>query len=62
MAWEVEYTDEFEEWWIGLDEEEQIDVDAAVGLLEEKALIATPIQFGCQRDRVRHNKGVENST
>jgi hypothetical protein len=36
MAWEVEYTDEFEEWWIGLDEEEQIDVDAAVGLLEEK--------------------------
>ncbi len=36
MAWEVEYTDEFETWWIGLDEEEQIDIAAVVGLLEEK--------------------------
>jgi len=36
MPWEVEYTDEFEEWWNTLDEEEQVDVDAAVGLLEEK--------------------------
>ena len=36
MAWEVEYTDEFEAWWIGLDEEEQIDIAAIVGLLEEK--------------------------
>ncbi|HNZ32518.1 MAG TPA: type II toxin-antitoxin system RelE/ParE family toxin, partial [Smithellaceae bacterium] len=36
MAWEVEYTDEFEAWWFGLDEEEQIDIDAVVGLLEEK--------------------------
>lgn len=36
MAWLVEYTDEFEAWWIGLDEEEQIDIDAVVGLLEAK--------------------------
>lgn len=36
MAWQVEYTDEFEAWWIGLDEEEQIDIDAVVGLLEAK--------------------------
>ncbi|MBI5603458.1 MAG: type II toxin-antitoxin system RelE/ParE family toxin [Deltaproteobacteria bacterium] len=36
MAWIVEYTDEFEAWWVGLDEEEQIDLDAVVGLLEEK--------------------------
>ena len=36
MAWEVEYTDEFEAWWVGLKEEEQIDVNAVVGLLEEK--------------------------
>jgi hypothetical protein len=36
MAWDVEYTDEFEAWWVGLDEEEQIEIDAAVGLLEEK--------------------------
>lgn len=36
MAWEVEYTDEFESWWVGLNEEEQIDIDAVVGLLEAK--------------------------
>lgn len=36
MAWDVEYTDEFETWWVGLEEEEQIVIDAAVGLLEEK--------------------------
>ncbi|MHB8909880.1 MAG: type II toxin-antitoxin system RelE/ParE family toxin [Syntrophales bacterium] len=36
MAWDVEYTDEFEAWWGGLEEEEQIDIDAVVGLLEEK--------------------------
>ena len=36
MAWEVEYTDEFEAWWIDLDDGEQIDIDAVVGILEEK--------------------------
>lgn len=36
MAWDVEYTDEFEAWWVGLTEDEQIDIDAVVGLLEEK--------------------------
>lgn len=34
MAWEVEYTDEFEAWWDALTEAEQIDVAATVGLLE----------------------------
>jgi len=33
--WEVEYTDEFEEWWESLTEGEQIDIDASVCLLEE---------------------------
>lgn len=36
MEWEVEYTDEFEAWWIGLNEAEQIDVSAVVELLELK--------------------------
>jgi len=35
MTWEVEYTDEFGEWWEGLTEEEQESVDAGVELLEE---------------------------
>ena len=34
MAWDVEYTDEFGEWWDGLDESEQDDIDRAVGLIE----------------------------
>ncbi len=35
MAWEVEYTDEFELWWDSLSEEQQEDLNASVGLLEE---------------------------
>jgi hypothetical protein len=34
--WEVEYTDEFGEWWHGLSEAEQESVDALVLLLEER--------------------------
>lgn len=33
--WEVEYTDEFGDWWDTLTEEEWIDIGACVGLLEE---------------------------
>lgn len=36
MAWEVEYTDEFEAWWNDLNEAEQEDITAMVGVLEEK--------------------------
>jgi len=36
MGWDVEYTDEFGEWWDTLCETEQIDVDAAVRVLEQK--------------------------
>jgi hypothetical protein len=35
MAWAVEFTGEFEGWWNGLSEDEQVDVDAKVRLLEE---------------------------
>ncbi len=35
MAWEVEYTDEFERWWGTLSEEEQEEVSAKIDLLEE---------------------------
>jgi len=33
--WEVEYTDEFSDWWETLTVNEQVDVAACVGLLEE---------------------------
>lgn len=35
MAFEVEYTDEFEQWWDTLDEDAQATVDAYVRMLEE---------------------------
>ena len=34
--WEVEYTDEFGDWWSGLMEAEQESVDASVRLLEAR--------------------------
>jgi hypothetical protein len=34
MSWIVEYTDEFGDWWSGLNEMEQVDVDTCVELLE----------------------------
>jgi len=36
MKWEVEYTDEFEDWWESLSEGEQEDISASVQLLEER--------------------------
>jgi hypothetical protein len=35
MAWDVEFTDEFGDWWKGLDEEEQKSVDRYVSLLQQ---------------------------
>ena len=35
MAWDVEYTDEFEAWWNTLEMDEQEEVEAKVELLEE---------------------------
>ena len=35
MSWEVEYTDEFHEWWIGLTREQQEALTARVELLEQ---------------------------
>jgi hypothetical protein len=36
MAWAVEYTDEFGEWWETLSEDEQSDIDASVRELERR--------------------------
>lgn len=35
MAWEVEYTDEFGEWWEMLSEDEQVAIAARLALLEQ---------------------------
>lgn len=49
--WEIEYTDEFEEWWALLSEAEQIDVAASVGLLEQ---CGTQLKFP-------HSSGIEGA-
>jgi hypothetical protein len=36
VPWEVEYTDQFEEWWETLTIDEQAAIDAAVEALEER--------------------------
>jgi len=36
VAWEVEFTDEFEAWWGSLSEDEQEVISAKVDLLEER--------------------------
>lgn len=55
MAYEVEYTDEFEEWWDGLSEAEQESVAASVFLLEEKGPhLAFPHSSGIESSRHRH--------
>ena len=35
MAWEVEYTRQFEAWWNSLSEDEQVEISAKVELLQE---------------------------
>ncbi len=35
MAWEVEFTSQFETWWDSLSEDEQIEISAKVELLQE---------------------------
>lgn len=44
MPCEVEYTDEFEDWWNTLDESEQAAVDAYVKMLEEFG-VALPFPY-----------------
>lgn len=36
MAWDVEYTDGFGDWWRSLAEEEQVSLAASVELLEQR--------------------------
>ena len=36
MNWEVEYTDQFEDWWNSLSQDEQDSVDVVVRLLQER--------------------------
>ena len=57
MSWEIEYTDEFEQWWETLSIEEQTSIAASVELLEN---FGTNLKFphssginGSKHDRMR---------
>ncbi|HSW01060.1 MAG TPA: type II toxin-antitoxin system RelE/ParE family toxin [Sedimentisphaerales bacterium] len=55
MAWDVEYTDEFEDWWEYLTEAEQESVAATVGLLEiEGPRLPFPYSSGVEGSRHGH--------
>jgi len=55
VSYEVEYTDEFEEWWNDLSEDEQDSVAACVGLLEEKGVqLPFPYSSGIKGSKHPH--------
>ena len=52
MPWEVEYTNEFEEWWGSLTEDEQDNIVAAVEVLEERGpALGRPLVDNVHRSR-----------
>jgi hypothetical protein len=54
MAWDVNYTDEFERWWNELREAEQEDVAAVVGALEQIGpLLREPLSKPIESSRHR---------
>ena len=55
VAWDVEYTDDFEAWWNGLAEDEQVSVDASVRLLEAYGP-ALPFPHSSGVERSRHGR------
>ncbi len=50
-TWDIEYTDEFGEWWAGLSDAERISITASVDLLE---------RFGPHL-RYPHTSGIKGS-
>ena len=55
VEWEVEYTDEFENWWASLDEDEQESVAFCVLLLEARGpMLAFPFSSGIEKSRHPH--------
>ena len=55
VSWNVEYTDEFEDWWNGLTEDEQEDVAAVVTLLiEHGPQLPFPYSSGIEGSKHAH--------
>jgi hypothetical protein len=55
MSWNVEYTDEFGDWWDSLDEGEQDSVAVTIILLEQKGpMLPFPYSSGIEGSRYNH--------
>lgn len=55
MTWNVEYTDEFGDWWSTLDENEQDSIAVVVTLLEQKGPhLPYPYSSGLEKSRHNH--------
>ncbi|NJL10313.1 MAG: type II toxin-antitoxin system RelE/ParE family toxin [Calothrix sp. SM1_7_51] len=55
MAWQIEYTDEFEEWWLELDQATQDKIAFVVGLLEQNGVnLESQYSSGINGSRYRH--------
>jgi len=55
MTWLVEYTDQFDEWWESLSEDEQDSVASTVGVLEERGpALRYPTSSGIESSRHSH--------
>jgi hypothetical protein len=55
VEWGVEYTDEFENWWESLDEDEQESVTSSVLLLEARGpMLGYPFSSGIQESKHSH--------
>lgn len=55
MTWDVEYTDEFGDWWASLSEDEQEALDSSVRLLEARGpALGFPHSSGINGSRHQH--------
>lgn len=55
MAWIVEYTDEFEQWWDSLTSSEQDEIAVIVGLLENMGpSLSFPYSSGIKNAKYSH--------
>ena len=63
VEWEVEYTDQFEEWWSSLSGDEQVVITAAVEVLgEEGPALRRPLVDVVKRSRHANMKELRPST
>ena len=62
MTWNIEYTDNFGEWWLELDHDQQDSITITVTLLEQKGpFLAYPHSSSIKGSKHPH-AGIANST